>query len=129
MIITLLSIMLFGGGDSGPSWPIQDVIARIEMIDMGADRSYEATQGARDMDQALKTFAKEYKNAIKDLRAVHKRHDATAADYKAVIASAAEHRQTLAEDLVAARGRMRDALRPDEWEQVFIFDPSESASN
>jgi hypothetical protein len=125
-MITALLIVLFLGGSDSPSWPLDEVVDKIEMVVLEEARADSAKAAANEMGQALDRFAGHYQTAVGDFRAVHVNHDSSDGDIEQVFVILQRARETLTIDLVRARLELKESMTREEWEQVFVIENIDS---
>ena len=115
--ITLLSILLFGGGgysfEKAYKSYVKDAVS-------DKSRQEQIIDVAKGADAALDQYASEVKKVwAGDIKSTFKDFDATRDDYRSIIERADQSRMALQQSILDARMRVKDLMTEEEWNAMY----------
>ncbi len=115
--ITLLSILVFGGG--GYSFE-KAYKSFVEDAVSDKSRQEQIIDVSKEADAALEQYAIEVKKVwAQDIKNIFKDFDATQDDYRMIIERADQSRMALQKSILDARMQVKDLMTEDEWNAMY----------
>ena len=121
LIMLATSLYLSFSGHAGGLW-VDEVRSHIESAIVADEQRGRALEVVDDIDESLGTVNKQLQESVKALNKIHRRHDATVEDYRAVFVTLDSARNRAAESVTSARDQLRVILNRDQWHAAFSED-------